>query len=241
MLRSTIIALSFASALFALVELANAPLGSSVRALGAVSVGILAASVAFGRATSLPIAIGALSPLVYAFLERRAPLAMAASALCMTWLLPLLVLCQARRELVRVGAVFVAAAGVAGFVFASYVEAPWLVRAASCLFAGSCLSLATLVPLDTGLGWALRSAATVLEPPTREMLERAARAHRQSRGRSSDPKRWRDLVRMADRRAALARARNGSPTDAEKELDGRIAELAQELAPPSPPPPPTAP
>jgi len=32
---------------------------------------------------------------------------------------------------------------------------------------------------------------------------------------------------MADRRAALARARNGSPTDAEKELDGRIAELAK--------------
>jgi len=237
MLRSTTIALVFTSALFALVELANAPIGSAVRALGAVALGSLAATVAFGRVTSLPIAIGALSPLFYSLLERRAGVAIAAAALCIAWLLPRLVLCGTRRELVRVAAVFAAAAGVAGLVFASYVDAPWLVRAASCLFAGSCLSLATLVPLDTGLAWALRSAATVLEPPTREMLERAAQAHRQSRGRTSTPRRWRDLVRMADRRATLARASSGSPTDAEKDLDGRIAELVGELAPPSPPAP----
>ncbi len=234
MLRSTTTALVFASAMWILVELASAPVGSSVRSVGAVALGSVAATVAFGRATSLPIAIGAFSPLLFALLERRAP-ALAAAGLCFAWLLPRLVLCETPREVVRSTVASAAAAGMAGLVLASYVDAPWLARAASCLFAGSCLSLATLLPVDTGIGWALRSAATVIEPPTREILERAARAHRQSSGRAPAPKRWRELIRMADQRAALARAKGGAATDAEKELDGRIAQLVDELAPSTPP------
>ncbi len=236
MLRSTATALVFASAMWILVELAGAPVGSSARAAFAVALGSVAATVAFGRASSLPIAIGALSPLVFALLDRRAP-GLAAAGLCFAWLLPRLVLCETRSELVRGAATSAAAAGVAGLVFASYVDALGIVRAASCLFAGSCLSLATLVPVDTGVGWALRSAATVIEPPTRAVLERAARAHRQSKGRAPEPKRWRDLVRMADQRAVLARSKRGSAADAETELDRRIAQLVDELVPRSPPTP----
>jgi hypothetical protein len=114
-------------------------------------------------------------------------------------------------------------------MFSSYIDAPWSAHVAACIFAGSCLSLTSLVGVETPIAFALQSAAAVTGPPSRATLERVARAHRPSLGTSNREK-WRDLVRVADQRAALSRAKAASEAD-RQELDEQIEALAGELAP----------
>jgi hypothetical protein len=144
------------------------------------------------------------------------------------------VLAESKTRLALLAGIAVAASFVAGFTFAAYVDAPWAVHAASCLFAGSCLSLVGLFPVETHVSFALRTAASVIDSDARDTLERAARVHRLSPASRSQSKRWRALVRLADERAAAQRATVGGTDAARKDLDLRIVELVEELAPRDP-------
>jgi hypothetical protein len=232
MLRSTANAIAFAACLLAFASLDA--LGPPIaRAAIAVALGTLVTVVAYGHPTFLSVGIGAVSPLLFALIEKRS-LGLAASAMCFAWLLPRLVLAESKARLALVAAAAVGASFVAGFTFAAYVDAPWAVHAASCLFAGSCLSLVGLFPVETHVSFALRTAASVIDSDARDALERAARLHRLSPPNRSLTKKWRALLQLADRRAA---AQRGSSTDADaarKELDLRIGELVEELAPREP-------
>ena len=235
MLRSTLAAVAFGASLWAFAWLGA--LGEPIaRAGAAVAIGILVTALAYGRATFLSIGIGALSPLAFSLLERHS-LGLAATALCSIWMLPRLVLAPSSRSLGLLAALSITASAVAGFVFAAYVDAGWAAELASCLFAGSCLSLVGLVPVDTGVAFALRTAAAAIDDaakspkgssPARQALERAARWHRQSH---ASPSQWRALGRLADERAALQRSKADENESARKELDERIEALAAELAP----------
>jgi hypothetical protein len=230
MLRSTLTAIAFGASLWAFAWLGA--LGEPLaRAGAAVAIGIVVTALAYGQATFLSIGIGALSPLAFSLLERHS-LGLAAMALCSTWMLPRLVLAPSRPVFALLAALSIAASAVAGFVFAAYVDAGWAAELASCLFAGSCLSLVGLVPVDTGVAFALRTAAAAIDSPAREALERAARIHRQSHARLSRSQ-WRALVRLGDERAALQQS-HAENESARKDLDERIATLAAELAPADP-------
>ncbi len=157
---------------------------------------------------------------------------------------PRFALARTRQSLaILVAASFVAAA-VAGWVYDRYVGGPIAAQLASCVFAGSCLALVTiLVPVDTGVGCALRTAAAHIDGPVRDALERAAAAHLEAaRLPSLVAKRapWRKLVRMADARAALERARGADAIEARSELDERIETLTAQLASHEAPEPPTS-
>lgn len=234
MLRSVFIALAVAATLFAFASLGEAPGGALVRAGTGVALGVIVASLAYGQATWMTVAAGALSPLAFAALEDRS-LGLATAAMCSLWLLPRLVLAETRRLLVVLAIASGTAALIGGFVFASNIDGSLSARIASCVFAGSCLSLVgILVPVDTSVAWALRSAAAVVASPAREALERAARVHRQaSRLSSSSARRaeWRALVRLADRRAALARIEGRDADESRQDLDERIITQAADLAP----------
>jgi hypothetical protein len=238
MLRSTLAAVAFGASLWAFAWL-DSLVEPIARAGAAVAIGVFVTALAYGQATFLSIGIGALSPLAFSLLERHS-LGLAATALCSIWMLPRLVLAPSSRSLGLLVAVSIAASAVAGFVFAAYVDAGWAAELASCLFAGSCLSLVGLVPVDTGVAFALRAAAAAIDDaakspkggsPARQALERAARWHRQSH---ASPSQWRALGRLADERAALQRSKATENERARKDLDERIEALAAELAPVDP-------
>jgi len=234
MLRSTLAAVVFGASLWAFAWLGA--LGEPIaRAGAAVAIGILVTALAYGQATFLSIGVGALSPLAFSLLERYS-LGLAATALCSIWMLPRLVLAPSSRRLGVLAALSIAASAVAGFVFASYVGAGMATELASCLFAGSCLSLVGLIPVDTAVAFALRTAAAAIDDgaksseggsPARQALEQAARMHRQSH---ASPSEWRALGRLADERAALEQGKATENESARKDLDERIEALAAELA-----------
>jgi hypothetical protein len=234
MLRSMLMALAFAGTLLAFAWLGA--VGEPIARAGlAVALGVLVSAIAYGRATFLSVGVGALSPLAFSLVEKHS-LGWAAALLCAIWLLPRVVLAETRRSAGLVACLSIVASIVAGFVFAAYVDAGWAAQIASCLFAGSCLSLVGLVPLDTPIGFALRTAAAAVDPPARDALERAAREHRHAASKRSQ---WRALLALADERAVLQR--RNADASARKELDERIAALAEELAAPNATPPATEP
>jgi hypothetical protein len=232
MVRSTANAIAFAACLLAFASLGalHEPL---VRAAVAVLLGTLMTVVAYGHATFFAVGIGAVSPLLFAMLEKRS-LGVAAFAMCLAWLSPRLVLAESRTRLALLVVASAAAATVAGFVFASYVDAPFAVHAASCVFAGSCLSLVGLFSVETHVSFALRTAARAIDSGAREALERAARVHRLSHPTKLQSSQWRALVRLADERAAAQRATSADVDATRQELDQRIAALVEELAPRDP-------
>jgi len=230
MFRSSLNPLALGAGLWAFGWLGEGQVDPLVRAAAGVMLAIAMAALAFGQTSFLPVAVGAISPLAFALLEKRS-LGWATWALCLLWMAPRLVLAPTPRRLILVAILTLAAAGVAGITFATYIDGPTAAHLASCVFAGSCLSLVGLVPVDTGIAVALRAAATVIESPAREAIERAAGAHRQSAGRTSKSEMWRMLLRLADQRAALATTGAPSHTDYQ-DLDDRIEALAEELAPP---------
>jgi hypothetical protein len=234
MLRSIFIALAVAASLFAFAWLGEAPGGALVRAGGGVALGVMVATFAYGQITWMTVAAGALSPLAFVALEERS-LGLATASMCILWLAPRFVLAETRGRLAILAVASVTAAVTGGFVFAGNIDGPLSARIASCVFAGSCLSLVgILVPVDTSVAWALRTASAVIGSPARDVLERAARAHRQaSRLSTSSAKRvqWRALVQLGDHRAALERIEGRDADESRRDLDERIATQASELAP----------
>ncbi len=229
MLRSTANAIAFGACLmaFASLDALHEPLA---RAAVAVALGTLVTVVAYGEATFFSVGVGAVSPLAFALLEKHS-LGWATFALCVAWIAPRLVLAESSKRLALLATASVAASLVAGFVFAAYVDAPLAVHAASCLFAGSCLSLVGLFPVETHVSFALRTAAFAVDSEAREALERAARVHRLSRPTKSQTQQWRALVRLADERAAAQRATVADVDAMRKDFDQRILALVDELAP----------
>ncbi|HMJ54471.1 MAG TPA: hypothetical protein VK540_20455 [Polyangiaceae bacterium] len=234
MLRSILAALGAAACLFAFAALGEVAAGAVTRAMAGVAMGIAMSALLYGEATFAAVALGAVSPLLFAATE-RASLAVAASAMCLLWLAPRFVLADTRRKLVLLTAVSLVAAFVAGFIFAAYREAPLAAHAASCVFAGSCLSLVgVVVPVATTTAYALRTAAAVIDGPVRDVLLRAAEVHESSRwqprGRAARRK-WRTIVRLSDQRAALEGASGRDAEEQRRDIDQRIEAAARELAP----------
>jgi hypothetical protein len=155
--------------------------------------------------------------------------------MCFLWIAPRFLLAETRRTLAALVGASIVAAAVAGLIFAAYIDSPTSAHLASCIFAGSCLSLVgILIPVDTGVAWALRTAAAAIESPSRHALERAARAHRQATrlpSLTSKRSQWRALVRLADQRAGLRTLDGAEADEARRDLDARIETLAAELAP----------
>jgi hypothetical protein len=102
------------------------------------------------------------------------------------------------------------------------------------VFAGSCLSLVGLFPVETHVSFTLRTAAAAIDSDACEALERAARVHRLSRPTKSQAKQWRSLVKLADERAAAQRATSAAIDATRQALDLRIADIVEELAPRAP-------
>jgi hypothetical protein len=241
MLRSTANALAFGACLmaFASLDALHQPLA---RAAVAVALGVLMTVVAYGEATFVSVGTGAVSPLLFALLEKQS-LGFATFALSFAWIAPRLLLAESKKRFALLAVASVAASLVAGFVFAAYVDAPIAVHAASCVFAGSCLSLVGLFPVETHVSFALRTAASAIASDAKDAIERAARLHRLSPPPKLQAKRWRALVRLADERAAAERATAAGVDATRQDLDGRIVALVEELAPrePAPAPAVTAP
>ena len=234
MLRSILVALGAAACLFAFAALGEMPGGAVTRAIAGVVLGVGMASLVYGEATFAAVALGAVSPLAFAALEPTSEVA-AATAMCLLWLAPRFVLADTPRKLGALMAVSTIAAAIAGAIFAAYWEAPLAAHAASCVFAGSCVSLVgTVVPVPTTTAHALRTAASVISAPVRAELLRAAQAHESSRWqpRTSAARRsWKTLVQLSDRRAALERARGSETAEQRREIDEQIEAIARELAP----------
>jgi hypothetical protein len=234
MLRSIFIALAVAASLFAWSLLGELPVGALARAGGGVTIGVLTSAIAFGDVTWFTVAAGALSPLAFAAIASQSA-GLATAAMCVLWLAPRFVLAETRRMLAILVTGTTIACLVGGFVFAANVDVPLLARIASCVFAGSCLALVgILVPVDTTVGWALKTAAAVISTPVRAALERAARVHHRA---SSLPRArakrdaWRSLAQLADRRAAMEHLEGRDADESKRELDERISTQASELAP----------
>ena len=161
MVRSIFIALAVAASLFAFGWLGEVPGGALVRAGSGVALGVMVASFAYGQITWMTVAAGALSPLAFAALEQQS-LGFATAAMCMLWLAPRFVLAETRRTLAILVAASATAALMGGFVFAGNIDGTLSASIASCVFAGSSLSLVgILVPVDTSVAWALKTAAAI--------------------------------------------------------------------------------
>jgi hypothetical protein len=94
-----------------------------------------------------------------------------------------------------------------------------------------------LVPVATTTAYALRTAASAIDGPIRDVLLRAAAAHESSRWqpRAGGVRgKWRSLVRLSDQRAALERASHGAAAQQRSDLDERIEAAVSELAPEPP-------
>src|SRR5258706_2965372 len=149
MLRSVLFALTAAACLFAFGWLGSVPGGPLVRALVGVTLGTLVTSLAYGQPTWVTVTVGALSPLAFVSIEDRS-LGFAAAAMCFLWVAPRFLLAETRRTLAALVGASIVAAAVAGLIFAAYVDSPTSAHLASCIFAGSCLSLVgILIPVNT--------------------------------------------------------------------------------------------
>ena len=234
MWRSILVALGAAACLLAFAALGEMPGGAVARAVAGVALGAGVTALVYGEATFASVALGAVSPLALAAMDRTS-LGLAAAMMCLLWLAPRFVLADTPRKLAVLGAVSLVAAGVAGFIFAAYWEAPLAAHVASCVFAGSCLSLVgVVVPVATTTAHALRTSATAIEGPLHDLLLHAAQAHESSRWQARAPgarRQWRTLVRSSDQRAALQRASGADAEEQRRDLDQRIEVIALELAP----------
>jgi hypothetical protein len=234
MLRSIAVALGVAACLFAFAALGELPGGAIARAMVSVFLGIGVTALIYGDGTFLTVSLGAVSPLALTALERTS-VAAATTAMCALWLLPRLALTGTRRRFIVLASISAAAACVAGAIFAAYLDAPLPARAASCVFAGSCLALVgILIPLPTTTSHALGVAAVAIAGPSREALIRAAAAHESFRWQPQARqarRRWADLVRLSDERAALERAVGSGATERRIDVDQRIDTAVAELAP----------
>jgi len=232
MLRSILVALGAAACLLAFAALGEQPGGPIARALVGVVMGVGVTSLIYGEATFVAVTLGAISPLVFVSAERPA-LAVAAAAMCLLWLAPRFVLAETPRRLAVLVGVSATAAAIAGWIFAAYLEAPWAAHAASCIFAGSCLSLVgVLVPVPSTTAFALRTAAAAVDGPIRDVVLRAAETYESSRWQPrarSVRQKWRALVRLSDQRASLERARGGNAEEQRRDVDRRIEAAAGEL------------
>jgi hypothetical protein len=234
MLRSILVALGVALGLFAFAGLAELPGGPVTRAIAGVALGVGVSALVYGEATFAAVALGAISPLALAAMDRSAP-AVASAVMCLLWLAPRFVLADTHRKVGVLAAASCVAATVAGSIFVAYWEAPLAAHAASCVFAGSCIALVgVLVPVATTTAYALRTAASAIDGPIRDVLLRAAAAHESSRWQpraSGVRAKWRSLVRLSDQRAALERAGHGAAAQQRSDLDERIEAVVSELAP----------
>jgi hypothetical protein len=232
MLRTILVALGAAACLLAFAAVGEQPGGPIARALAGVILGVAVTTLVYGEATFVAVALGAISPLAYASAERTS-LAVASAAMCLLWLMPRFALAATPRRLALLVAASAIAAAIAGSIFASYLEAPWAAHAASCVFAGSCLSLcAVLVPLPSTTAFALRTAAAAVEGPIRDIVLGAAETYESSRWQPrprSAHRKWRELVRLVDQRASMERARGGNTEEQRRELDRRIEAATREL------------
>jgi hypothetical protein len=196
-----------------------------------VLLGIGVATLVYGDLTFVTVSLGAISPLALAALERTS-LAVATMTMCALWLLPRFVLADTLRRFITLASVSIAAACVAGSIFAAYLDAPLPAHAASCVFAGSCLALVgILVSLPTPTSHALGVAAATIAGPSHDALTRAAAAHERSRWqpRTRQVRRqWDALLRLSDERAAREQ-REGA--EQRREIDQRIEAAVRELAP----------
>jgi len=234
MWRSILVAFGGAACLFAFAALGDVPGGAVTRAVASVALGVAVTALVSGDATFAVVALGAVSPLVFAALTETS-LGAASAVMCLLWLAPRFVLGNTRRKLAIHVAVSLVAAAIAGSIFAAYWEAPLAVHAASCVFAGSCLSLVgVVVRVPTPTAHALRAAATAINGPVKETLTRAAEAHEsgrwQPRGRAARQK-WRRMVRASDRRAGLEGAPGADAAEQRRLLDEDIEDMARDLAP----------
>jgi len=234
MLRSIAVALGGAVCLFAFAALGEWPGGAVIRALTGVALGACVTALVYGQVTFLAVALGAVSPLVFAAIDPISRAA-AATAMCLLWLAPRFVLTESRRKLVTLAAVSLMAAAIAGAIWATYQDAPFAAHAASCVFAGSCLSLVgVVVQVPTTTAHALRTAAAAIDAPIGEVLMRSAQAHDGSRWQpqtSGSRCKWRAMLRLSDERAALERAMAAQVAERRREVDERIEGIARELLP----------
>ena len=232
MLRSILVALGAAACLLAVAALGELPGGPIARALAGVIMGVGVTTLIYGEATFVAVALGAMSPLVFVAAERTS-LALATAAMCLLWLVPRFVLAPSRRRLTILVTVSAVAAGVAGWIFAAYLDAPWSAHVASCVFAGSCLALVgVVVPVASATALALRTAAAAVDAPIREVVLRAADSYESSRWQPrprAARRQWRALVRLTDQRASLERARGGSAEERRRDIDRRIEGVTSEL------------
>ena len=233
MLRSILVALGAAACLLAFAALGELPGGPIARALAGVIMGVVVTTLIYGEATFVAVSLGATSPLVFAAAERTS-LALATAAMCLLWLVPRFVLATSRRRLTVLVTVSTVAAAVAGWIFAAYLDAPWAAHVASCVFAGSCLALVgVVVPVASATAFALRTAASAVDAPIREVVLRAADSYESSRWQPrprAARRQWRALVRLTDQRASLERARGGSAEEQRQDIDRRIEAVTSELA-----------
>jgi hypothetical protein len=239
MVRSIVVALGAAMALFVLAGLDGLPGGPLARALIGVAAAVGATSLLHGEPSFVTVACGAASPLAFAAMQRTSPAA-AVAAMCALWLAPRLVLAPTRaRALVLAGASMAAAAS-AGCIAAAYAGAPLAARAASCVFAGSCLALVGVaVAVRTTTDHSLRVAAAAIDGPIRETLIAAAARHENTRWRPrtrAERRNWKMLIRWSDQRAALARGTGANAEEERRAVDAKIEGAARDLAPPNSPP-----
>jgi hypothetical protein len=91
-----------------------------------------------------------------------------------------------------------------------------------------------VVPVATTTAHTLRTSATAIEGPSRDVLLHAAQAHESSRWQARAPggrRQWRNLIRLSDQRAALQRATGADTEEQRRDLDQRIEVITLELAP----------
>jgi hypothetical protein len=202
---------------------------------GAVAVfgGVLVASLIYGRAAFLPVALGAVSALPLGWLGPTFS----------GWTVSVLLWLVARAVLVRtkpLAAVFlvsaVAVAVVAGACVTSAADGSVSEQIAAFLVAGVCVALpGALVAADTPVALALRQAAAAIGGSVGEMLTGAANVH------ASAPRKhntWARIVRLSDARAALVHADGRKADERRAQIDAELRELTSEIVPTVPPPPP---
>lgn len=226
-MRNVTLALSLAACLYASLALApdRYPEHVVAAALAAVAVGVAAAC----AAAWLPIALGALSPLALAALERRVRLDAAIATLAFLWLSARLSLARERRHLVAALVCDAAACWLAGVVVASFAGERASLLVTACVFAGAALALAAeLTPADTPTASALSSAGRAIGGDIGVHLERAAELHRRlarSSRAGADRDELRALIAAADRRAALDEGTETTRRDADVAITSVVARL----------------
>jgi hypothetical protein len=198
----------------------------------AVSGGVLVASVVYGRAGFLPIALGAASALPLAF---SGPTFSGWTGSVLLWLVARAALSRTKPWAAAFLVSSAAAAVVAGACVTHAVDASLSEQIAAFVVAGVCVALpATLIPADTSIAFALRQAAVVIGGQVGEMLDNAANVHVNAHGKK---RAWARIVRLADARAGLVHVDGREAGERRAQIDAELRELTSEIVPTVPPPP----